>query len=183
MNLRNKIKQLIDSQKDKPYFNVQFINRYLKKLKEDKLIKKQGTMKHFNVMFVPVVKRENDIFVYLGFHKKADDWIPPGGHIEPGELPVDTVVREFQEELNFKISQNMVQFYNIVIKHIGRPDLFCLTHYDLWHYVLLDKKYCFKYLKKEFYEADWFKLNQIKGKIKHNTHFLKTTLDLALILK
>lgn len=182
MTLREKVKQLIKTYKDKPHFNTHFIKQYLKKLKEDKLVKKEGTMEHMNAMFVPVVKDKNEIFVYLAHHKKADDWIPPGGHIEPNELPKDTVLREFKEELNFKVDKNKIHFYNIVIKHIDRPDLFCVTHYDLWHYVLLDKKYDFQYLKKEFYDAGWFNLKEIKGKTKHNPNFLKATLDLIKIL-
>ncbi|MBY6413898.1 NUDIX hydrolase [Rhodococcus sp. BP-252] len=37
--------------------------------------------------------------VLLGEHIKAGLWLPPGGHVEPGEHPVDTVVRECREEL------------------------------------------------------------------------------------
>jgi len=37
--------------------------------------------------------------VLLGDHRKADLWLPSGGHVEPGEHPVQTVRRECVEEL------------------------------------------------------------------------------------
>ena len=38
-------------------------------------------------------------------HKKANDWIPPGGHIEENESPAATVIREFREELGYKLKR------------------------------------------------------------------------------
>ncbi|MGH3349492.1 MAG: NUDIX hydrolase [Nocardioides sp.] len=37
--------------------------------------------------------------VLLGDHRKSGLWLPPGGHVEPGENPVETVRRECVEEL------------------------------------------------------------------------------------
>lgn len=36
--------------------------------------------------------------VLLAHHVKFDKWVPPGGHIEDGETPAETVSREFVEE-------------------------------------------------------------------------------------
>src|SRR5215212_5667651 len=36
--------------------------------------------------------------VLLHYHRKLDMWLPPGGHIEPAELPDDAAVREVAEE-------------------------------------------------------------------------------------
>jgi 8-oxo-dGTP diphosphatase len=36
------------------------------------------------------------------FHRKLQIWLPPGGHVEPGELPHDAVVREVFEETGVK---------------------------------------------------------------------------------
>jgi ADP-ribose pyrophosphatase YjhB (NUDIX family) len=36
--------------------------------------------------------------VLLHFHRKLGMWLPPGGHIEPHELPDDAAVREVAEE-------------------------------------------------------------------------------------
>lgn len=37
--------------------------------------------------------------VLLGDHKKSGLWLPPGGHVEPGEWPGEAVRRELAEEL------------------------------------------------------------------------------------
>ena len=36
--------------------------------------------------------------VLLQWHRKLARWLPPGGHIEPNELPDDAAVREVREE-------------------------------------------------------------------------------------
>lgn len=40
----------------------------------------------------------HDDRVLLHFHKKLNRWLPPGGHIEPNELPDEAAVREVLEE-------------------------------------------------------------------------------------
>lgn len=40
----------------------------------------------------------NDGRVLLHLHAKLGRWLPPGGHIEPNELPDDAAVREVFEE-------------------------------------------------------------------------------------
>lgn len=42
-----------------------------------------------------VVQRDS---VLLLWHRKLQMWLPPGGHIEPNELPDDAAVREVMEE-------------------------------------------------------------------------------------
>lgn len=36
--------------------------------------------------------------VLLHWHRKLSRWLPPGGHIEPNELPDEAAVREVREE-------------------------------------------------------------------------------------
>jgi 8-oxo-dGTP pyrophosphatase MutT (NUDIX family) len=40
----------------------------------------------------------HDEKVLLHFHEKLNRWLPPGGHIEPNELPDEAAVREVLEE-------------------------------------------------------------------------------------
>ncbi len=42
--------------------------------------------------------------VLLHWHPKVRAWLPPGGHVEPGEDPVQTVLREVREEIGVPIS-------------------------------------------------------------------------------
>jgi 8-oxo-dGTP pyrophosphatase MutT (NUDIX family) len=53
--------------------------------------------KHLVTYFLPY-HADTDM-VFLVAHRKAGRWLPPGGHVEPGEPPWDTVVREAREEL------------------------------------------------------------------------------------
>lgn len=41
--------------------------------------------------------------VLLHWHRKLRRWLPPGGHIEPGELPDDAAIRETAEECGLDI--------------------------------------------------------------------------------
>lgn len=42
--------------------------------------------------------------VLLHRHRKLGMWLPPGGHIEPGELPDEAAVREVLEETGVRVS-------------------------------------------------------------------------------
>ncbi|TVR47262.1 MAG: NUDIX domain-containing protein [Rhodobacteraceae bacterium] len=51
------------------------------------------------VTYFPVVDQG---LVLLGDHISSGLWLPPGGHVEPGEHPCDTVIRECREELRMQ---------------------------------------------------------------------------------
>ena len=42
--------------------------------------------------------------VALHWHPKIDAWLPPGGHIEPNEDPIQAVLREVYEETGLPVS-------------------------------------------------------------------------------
>src|SRR5919204_293822 len=51
-------------------------------------------LRHFTVAVFVV----HDDRVLLHFHRKLGKWLPPGGHIDPNELPDEAAVREVLEE-------------------------------------------------------------------------------------
>lgn len=53
--------------------------------------------------FVVVAYIVKDGKVLLVHHRKLDMWLPAGGHIEEGETPEDTVLREAKEEAGLDI--------------------------------------------------------------------------------
>jgi ADP-ribose pyrophosphatase YjhB (NUDIX family) len=57
------------------------------------------TIRHFTVA-VFVVHQQR---VLLLFHPKLGRWLPPGGHVEPNELPDDAAVREVDEETGVRV--------------------------------------------------------------------------------
>jgi len=182
MDLRSCVSARLERYKNEPYFNRNFLDQLYGKLEEDKLVKAAGTDCHLDAMFIPIYQEKDKVFIYLGNHKKANDWIPPGGHIEKGELPEDAVIREFEEELRFKIKATQIQFFNITVKFINKPDFFCMTHFDLWHFVRMKKQFPFNFLRKEYYDAGWFEIKEAAAKIKHNPPFKKTTLSVVSAL-
>ena len=61
-------------------------------------------MRHFTATAYVVWDRG----VLIHWHKKINLWLPPGGHVEPNEDPVEAVLREIFEETGLvsKISKN-----------------------------------------------------------------------------
>jgi 8-oxo-dGTP pyrophosphatase MutT (NUDIX family) len=57
------------------------------------------TAKHF-VATGYVVREGKTLLLY---HKKLQMWLPPGGHIEEGELPDEAVLREVKEETGLDV--------------------------------------------------------------------------------
>ena len=57
-------------------------------------MKAECTDRHFTVAVFVIWEGK----VLLHLHRKLGMWLPPGGHIEQGELPDDAAVREVLEE-------------------------------------------------------------------------------------
>jgi 8-oxo-dGTP diphosphatase len=53
--------------------------------------------RHLVSYVVPADPRTGDVL--LVDHRNARLWLPPGGHVEPGEHPATTAARELEEEL------------------------------------------------------------------------------------
>lgn len=130
--------------------------------------KKEGNPRHYCSFFLPYDRKAGKI--YLGWHIKADDWIPPGGHIEPGETPSDAAIREMKEELKVDITKDMLEAFSLSVKPINRPQSGCMAHYDVWHLVNI-KVQNFDYLKSEYHNAGWFTLKEGIKKITKNPDF------------
>jgi len=104
------------------------------------------------VSYFAVVDGDN---VLLVDHRSAQLWLPPGGHVEPGEHPRETVVRELFEELK------------VVPKHeITEPLMVTCTttvglaagHVDvsLWYVVMADRNQSIQFDRQEFAGVRWF---------------------------
>lgn len=82
--------------------------------------------------------------VLLHYHAKLDMWLPPGGHIEPDELPDEAALREVLEETGLEVTlvgeraldiANPVQLVRpagIQLENIGHDH----QHIDLVYYAV-----------------------------------------------
>ncbi|OGV95053.1 hypothetical protein A3A66_03505 [Microgenomates group bacterium RIFCSPLOWO2_01_FULL_46_13] len=133
----------------------QFLNRLAI---NQRLVRSHNPSDHFCVFFVPYHRQSNAVFV--GHHIKADEWLPPGGHIEPEEHPLDTLKREIVEELKYPLTHERPAFFNLTVVDIANPARSCRRHWDLWYRVELKKLIDFTYDRQEFYTASWLPLSQ-----------------------
>ena len=71
----------------------------------------------------------------LHWHKRLQQWLPPGGHMEPNEDPVQSALREVREEtglateviatgssLSFDYPEQLPAPYTILVEDIPGPD-------------------------------------------------------------
>ncbi|MCC6792409.1 MAG: NUDIX domain-containing protein [Thermomicrobiales bacterium] len=65
----------------------------------------------------------HDGAVLLHLHRKLGRWLPPGGHIEPGELPDDAALREVLEETG--VVASLVGDPSIDVNIPGQPRQLC----------------------------------------------------------
>ncbi len=98
--------------------------------------------------------------VLLVDHKNSGLWLPPGGHVDPGEHPRDTVVREADEELGM-VAQLMQPGPAMltVVETVGRT----AGHTDvcLWYVVVGDRRISLEYCREEFDGIGWFHRSEL----------------------
>lgn len=157
--------------KDCPHTDATVYNRFLARINPDlievnkhyDLTHEKNPQSHLCCFTLPLDRINKSIF--LGHHIKADDWIPPGGHIDEGETPMQTVRREFSEELDYQITHEPIMLFDLSIKTIDNPKYLCKEHYDLWYAVETGKKQ-FRIDKGEFYDGGWFSYDKALFQIK-----------------
>jgi ADP-ribose pyrophosphatase YjhB (NUDIX family) len=93
-------------------------------------------------------------------HKNAGLWLPPGGHVESGEHPRDTVVREVHEELGFTPTHNiepplMITCTTTVGLTAGHTDV------SLWYVVNTSQRQNMTFDADEFHGVKWFAFDEV----------------------
>jgi 8-oxo-dGTP diphosphatase len=98
--------------------------------------------------------------ILLVDHKNAQMWLPPGGHVEPGEHPRETVARELIEELGFVAGHRIAE-----PRMVTRTMTVGLTsgHVDvsLWYVVNASKNQPIRYDGHEFNGVRWFRHSEV----------------------
>ncbi len=93
-------------------------------------------------------------------HKKANLWLPSGGHVELNEHPKETVSRELMEELGVQadfLSER--PFFLTVTKTTGDKDNH--TDVSLWYILKASVATPFQYDTSEFHSIRWFTPREI----------------------
>jgi 8-oxo-dGTP diphosphatase len=98
--------------------------------------------------------------ILLVDHKNAGLWLPPGGHVEQGEHPRATVVREIREELGITLTHEvgaplMVTCTVTVGLTYGHTDV------SLWYVVNASKDHPMAYDAQEFNGITWFHYSEV----------------------
>jgi 8-oxo-dGTP diphosphatase len=114
--------------------------------------------KHLVVYFVPVDEKRRSVL--LGAHRKAGLWLPPGGHVEDGEDPRQTVCREAQEELGITPAVPEKPFFLTIT-----PTNETSSHLDvsLWFLLDLAEDAELHPDPREFSDVRWFPLDRDEG--------------------
>lgn len=161
--MKNILKQEILQLKNKPHVDKEIFQKFLERLDDKKgLFRFQNPQDHYCVYFLPFDLKAGLIF--LGHHIKANAWIPPGGHIEENETTIETIKREFFEELEHQLTDEEIEFFDLTIIDINNPKQKCKRHWDLWYLVHVDRL-DLSFDKREFYDAGWFKIKKALPKV------------------
>jgi 8-oxo-dGTP diphosphatase len=120
-------------------------------------IAKPATPPMHLVSYFAVVDAEQ---ILLVDHRNAQLWLPSGGHVEPGEHPRDTVVRELQEELNLEPlgplgAPLMITCTTTVGLTAGHRDV------SLWYVVEGSRKQPLNFDEQEFQAVQWFRFSEV----------------------
>lgn len=113
-------------------------------------------------------------YILLVDHINAELWLPTGGHVEPGEHPSETALREATEELSIQgeFLQKEPLFITSTVtvgKTAGHTDI------SFWYILKGDRKLKLIFDQSEFYSVKWFH--------KDNIPLDRTIPDLSRFLK
>lgn len=162
INIRFEIQQMVSSisaldTNEKEHIN--FATDWIQSGSEIFRTQKPATPDTHLVSYFVVVSPEMDK-VLLVDHKKADLWLPPGGHVEPGENPRETVRREAQEELGIDAEFIFDEpIFLTVTKTVGTVARH--TDVSLWYLLKGDPNHALNYDLEEFYQICWFAIDKI----------------------
>jgi 8-oxo-dGTP diphosphatase len=109
------------------------------------------------VSYFAVVDGDN---ILLVDHRSAQLWLPPGGHVDPGEHPRETVRRELFEELKVVAGHEisdplMVTCTTTVGLTAGHVDV------SLWYVVMIDRNQSIQFDEEEIAGVRWFRYSDV----------------------
>lgn len=113
-------------------------------------------------------------YILLVDHINAELWLPTGGHVEPGEHPRTTVLREAKEELSIDgeflhHAPLLLTMTETVGKTAGHTDV------SIWYTLKGDRSQRLVFDNAEFHSVRWFHKDDVplNRTDKHMKRFLK----------
>ena len=121
-----------------------------------RLAKPDKPPKHL-ISYFAVVDGEH---VLLVDHINAELWLPTGGHVEPGEHPRATALREAKEELSiegeFLVDRPLfLTITETVGKTAGHTDV------SIWYVLRGDRTLDLNFDQSEFHRVQWFHKDEV----------------------
>lgn len=99
-------------------------------------------MRHYVATTYIIDKQKKEILLH--YHKKLKSWLPPGGHVEKDESPIETAIREIKEETQI----DKVEFISNNTKISKFVDTRAILR-ELPHFLLEEK------IEDNHYHLDW----------------------------
>lgn len=178
MRMTKQFKNEVLKLKNKKHVDQDILKKFIDRINKGVLCEEENLENHFGCCILPLDPKTRQIFI--GHHIKAGEWIGPGGHIEQNETPIETVKREFFEELKHELDKEYIELFDLTITDKIKTPRKCKIHYDIWYIVYVDK-IDFDFDKGEFYKAQWMSIKESLKIMKRENH--KNTirkLDLVL---
>ena len=144
---------------------------FLSAVKNECYLRDHGSSAHFCSFFVPFCRSKKSVF--MGYHRKAQDWTPPGGHVDLIDATLKSVVvREMQEELQYDLTgaEDRISLHTATIKPI-LGNAACSRHLDFWQLVHFDNEEQFTVDAREFAESQWIPISEASKYMKTHVDF------------
>jgi len=162
VDIRSEIHRIVSSMSpldDLEQDHIHFVLDWIESGSEIFRIEKPATPDTHLVSYFVIANQEMDQIMLVD-HKKAELWLPPGGHVEPDEDPKETVRREAEEELGieakFLVDEPLLLTVTKTVGNVAKH-----TDVSLWYLLKGDPSHALNYDRSEFNQICWFGIDEI----------------------
>ena len=110
-----------------------------------------------------VLADPHDLSVFLVDHRQAGLFLPPGGHVEPGEDPADTVRREAMEELSIKADFSIIGARPVFVTVTQTTGVTSHTDVSLWYVIAGNTRSPIRLDPREFAGGRWWTAAELES--------------------